>query len=57
MRLQVRIPLWAEVFLIFFQDPNTILGNRRPGFSLRKYGTLILVICNSILLCLYGSND
>uniref|UniRef100_A0A1X7SYJ8 Vesicle-fusing ATPase n=1 Tax=Amphimedon queenslandica TaxID=400682 RepID=A0A1X7SYJ8_AMPQE len=45
MRLRVRIPLWADVFFIFyifFRDPNTILGNRRPGFYLRKYGTCII---------------
>uniref|UniRef100_A0A1X7SWY1 Uncharacterized protein n=1 Tax=Amphimedon queenslandica TaxID=400682 RepID=A0A1X7SWY1_AMPQE len=43
MMLQVQIPLLAEVFFIFyifFRDPNTILANRRPGFYLRKYGTL-----------------
>uniref|UniRef100_A0A1X7SZU6 Uncharacterized protein n=1 Tax=Amphimedon queenslandica TaxID=400682 RepID=A0A1X7SZU6_AMPQE len=41
MRPRVRIPLCAEVFFIFyifFGGPNIILGNRRPGFYLRKYG-------------------
>uniref|UniRef100_A0A1X7UEB6 Uncharacterized protein n=1 Tax=Amphimedon queenslandica TaxID=400682 RepID=A0A1X7UEB6_AMPQE len=45
MRLRARIPLWADVFLffyIFFRDPNTILGNRRPGFYLRKYGIWVI---------------
>uniref|UniRef100_A0A1X7UC62 Uncharacterized protein n=1 Tax=Amphimedon queenslandica TaxID=400682 RepID=A0A1X7UC62_AMPQE len=56
LRLRVRIPLWAKVFFIFyifFGGPSIILGNRRPGFYLRKYGTCILALsgqpCRDVL--------
>uniref|UniRef100_A0A1X7T6V1 Uncharacterized protein n=1 Tax=Amphimedon queenslandica TaxID=400682 RepID=A0A1X7T6V1_AMPQE len=42
LRPRVRILLWVKVFFIFyifFGGPSIILGNRRPGFYLRKYGT------------------
>uniref|UniRef100_A0A1X7SGH1 Uncharacterized protein n=1 Tax=Amphimedon queenslandica TaxID=400682 RepID=A0A1X7SGH1_AMPQE len=50
MRSRVQIPLRARVFLffhIFFRGPNTILGNRRPGFYLRKYGTCVCCVVES----------
>uniref|UniRef100_A0A1X7V7W8 Uncharacterized protein n=1 Tax=Amphimedon queenslandica TaxID=400682 RepID=A0A1X7V7W8_AMPQE len=46
LRPRVRIPLWAKVFFIFyifFGGPSIILGNRRPGFYLRKYGTHVFL--------------